>query len=408
MIAGQLMKTGGKNMQEENMTPGAEVTGVPEVPEAPETLFTPETPETAKAPEVSKPVQAASTALSHDRELACQNCGAPLAYLEGESVITCPYCGTTTMLAGYDNIVKIDSHSMLPMEVNENDAISALITWLSKGFHRSKSYKDSAKVESAKGMMLPYWIVKSSASTAWQGKKKRTRTVGTGDKKKTETWWEPVSGRFSEDFTWPEYARENPGEFWGVGNIQPGKKSVFPDWGKFWLRLGGSMESPNRNLLDGQMPFNIETVKSAGLADNLVNGQITQDRAEANARGNIKNLQAKKAEAQADVLSNVDTNVNVNGVDLVYVPLWEMKYTMQGKQYNALVHGSKKEVLGAEYPVSRKAKIVVFDIALGIPAAFAGLVGFSTNGPCAAKLAMVVLVALMLAYSLIKGLGSRN
>jgi len=387
---------GGNDMQEENMAPEA---GAPEVPGVPEV------PETPGAPESE---QAASTALAHDRELSCQNCGGPLAYLEGESVITCPYCGTTTMLAGYDNIVKIDSHSMLPMAVNENDAISALITFLSKGFHRSKSYVDSAKVESIKGMMLPYWIVKSSAATSWHGKKKRTRTVGTGDKRKTETWWEPVSGRFNEDFTWPEYARENPDEFWGVGNIQPGKKSVFPDWGKFWLRLGGSKESPNRNLLEGQMPFDIEAVKNAGLADNLVNGQITQDRAEANARGNIKSHQAKKAESKADVLTDVDTNVNVNRVDLVYVPLWEMKYTMQGKQYNALVHGSKKEVLGVEYPVSKKAKIAVFDIFFGIPAVFAGIVGFSGEGPVGAKIAMFALLGIMLAFSLMKGLGSKN
>lgn len=379
-------------MQEENTVSGS----VPEIPGVPDV------PETEEGPEEE------STALTHDRELSCQNCGAPLAYMEGENVITCPYCGTATMLAGYDNIVKIDGHSMLPMDVNENDAISALITWLSKGFHRSKSYVGSAKIGSVKGLMLPYWIVKSTASTSWHGKKKRTKTTGTGDKKRTETWYEPVSGRFSEDFTWPEYARENPDEFWGIGNIQPGKKSVFPDWGKFWLRFGGGRESSNRDMLAGQIPFDIEAVKSAGMADDLVNGQITQERAESNARGNIKEHQAKKAKSKADVMTDVDTTVNVNKVDLVYVPMWEMKYIMDGKEYSALVDGAKKEVLGVEYPVSKKAKITIFDIALGIPAIVAGFFGFSGDGIDAAKIAMFVLVALMLAYSLKKGLGSKN
>jgi LSD1 subclass zinc finger protein len=379
-------------MQEENMVPEGAVPEEPEVPQQPE-------PE----PEPQQPA-----AQAHDRELSCQNCGAPLAYMEGESVITCPYCGTTTMLAGYDNIVKIDSHSMLPMTVNENDAISTLVTWLSKGFHRSKSFVDAAKVESVKGMMLPYWIVKSNASTSWRGKKKRTKTVGTGDKKKTQTWWEPVSGRFSEEYTWPEYARENTDEFWGVENIKPGKKSVFPDWGKFWLRFGGSKESPNRNLLEGQLPFDIEEVKKCGMAENMVNGQITQERAESNARGNIKEHQAKKAEKKADVLSDVDTTVNVNKVDLVYVPMWQMKYTMDGKSYNALVDGTKKEVLSAEYPVSKKAKITIFDIFLGIPAVIAGVIGFSGSAPGGAKVAMFALVAIMLAYSIMKGLSGKN
>lgn len=386
-------------MQEEKIAPGTE---------APETPVVPGIPGIPETPEASESGEEASTALTHDRELSCQNCAAPLTYVEGENVITCPYCGTATMLAGYDNIIKIDGHSMLPMLVNENDAISALITWLSKGFHRSKSYVGTAKIASVKGLMLPYWIVKSSASTSWHGKKKRTKTTGTGDNKKTQTWWEPVSGRFSEDFTWPEYARENPDEFWGIGNIQPGKKSVFPDWGKFWLKFGGSKQSSNRNMLDGQIPFDIEAVKNTGMADNLVNGQITQERAEANARGNIKEHQAKKAELKADVLSDVDTTVNVNKVDLVYVPMWEMKYSIDGKKYSALVDGAKKEVLAAEYPVSRKAKITIFDIVLGMPAIIAGVLGFSGNGIPAAKIAMFVLAALMLAYSLKKGMGSRN
>ena len=380
-------------MQEENMAPEAEVPEAPEIPGVPET---------------EEPPEEESTALTHDRELSCQNCGAPLSYMEGENVITCPYCGTATMLAGYDNIVKIDGHSMLPMDVNENDAISALITWLSKGFYRSKSFVGQAKIGSVKGLMLPYWIVKSTASTSWHGKKKRSRTTGTGDKKRTETWYEPVSGRFTEDFTWPEYARENPDEFWGIGNIQPGKKSVFPDWGKFWLRFGGSKASSNRDMLAGLIPFNIDAVKSAGMADDLVNGQITQERAETNARGNIKQHQAKKAASKADVMTDVDTTVNVNKVDLVYVPMWEMKYVMDGKEYSALVDGAKKEVLGAEYPVSKKAKITIFDIVLGIPAVIAGVLGFSGDGMPAARIAMFVLVALMLGYSLKKGLGSRN
>ena len=392
-------------MQDENKAQGAEAPEAPEIPIVPEAVEEPGTPETAEGEEEQ---EQESTALSHDRELSCQNCGAPLAYMEGENVITCPYCGTTTMLAGYDNIVKIDGHSMLPMEVNENDAISTLVTWLSKGFHRSKSFVGLAKIGSVKGLMLPYWIVKSSASTSWHGKKKRTKTTGTGDNKRTETWYEPVSGRFNEDFTWPEYAREDPEEFWGIGNIQPGKKSVFPDWGKFWLRLGGGKQSGNRNMLEGQIPFDIEAVKSAGMADDLVNGQVTQERAEANARGHIKDHQAKIADSKATVMTDVDTSVNVNKVDLVYVPMWEMKYSIDGKEYRALVDGAKKEVLGAEFPVSKKAKITIFDIVLGIPAAIAGIIGFSGEGIPAAQITMFVLVALMLGYSLKKGLGSRN
>ncbi len=297
---------------------------------------------------------------------------------------------------------------MLPMEVNENDAISTLLTWLSKGFHRSKKNVQSFKIQKSRGLMLPYWIVKSSAFTSWSGKRKRTKSTGTGDNKRTKTWWEPVSGTFSDDFTWPEYARENTDEFWGVENIKPGRKAVFPDWGKFWLRFGGGKNAPNRNMLEGQLPFDIEQVKKCGMAENLVNGQVTQERAETNARNNIKEHQDKKARNKADVISDVDTTVNVTRVDLVYVPLWEIQYSAGGKTYNALVNGTEKEVLSAEYPVSARAKITIFDIFLGVPAAVLGIVGFAGNGSGLIKAAFFVLLAAILAYSILKGLSGKN
>ena len=50
---------------------------------------------------MSEPPQAAQ------KEISCTNCGAPVPYLEGESVLTCEYCGSTSMLAGFDKIVKV-------------------------------------------------------------------------------------------------------------------------------------------------------------------------------------------------------------------------------------------------------------------------------------------------------------
>ena len=43
-------------------------------------------------------------------ELHCTHCGAPIPYLEGETVLTYAYCGTTSMLAGHDTIVRVQSH----------------------------------------------------------------------------------------------------------------------------------------------------------------------------------------------------------------------------------------------------------------------------------------------------------
>ena len=89
------------------------------------------------------------------KEISCDNCGAPLEYAEGEAVITCVYCGTTTMLAGYNNIVRIDSHFLLSPEISRDGAISAAMSWLGKGFFKAGDLAERARLQDVKGLVLP-------------------------------------------------------------------------------------------------------------------------------------------------------------------------------------------------------------------------------------------------------------
>lgn len=316
----------------------------------------------------------------HEKEISCSNCGAPLAYMEGEAVITCSYCGTTTMLAGLDNIIQVQSHYMLSPELNAGSAAAALRKWMQKGIHKPKDLPALARMNETNPMVLPYWIVTASATTHWRGMNKKTRTTGTGDNKKTETYWEPVNGRFTEDFTWPVYAREKTTEFWGINMLEPGAANVHPDWGRFLLKMGGSGSAPNRNLLEGTVGFSIEKIKDSGMEKNLVNGQITQERAEASARSRIVNRHAKKAESNATRLTDCDTAVEVQKVDLVYLPLWNIGYNYGGKGYRALVNASNGDVMAAEYPVGKLARILNFDIFFLIIAAVFALLGSGGEG----------------------------
>mgnify|MGYP001020099417 FL=1 len=68
---------------------------------------------------------------SENKTLNCSNCGAPIGYVEGESVLTCEHCGSTTMLAGFDQIVTIQSHSIMRPRLDENSAVKTARAWLS-------------------------------------------------------------------------------------------------------------------------------------------------------------------------------------------------------------------------------------------------------------------------------------
>ncbi|OPL17812.1 MAG: hypothetical protein AVO35_08005 [Candidatus Aegiribacteria sp. MLS_C] len=295
-------------------------------------------------------------------EVSCSNCGAPLEYMPGEAVITCSYCGTTTMLADFDHIVTLESHYLLPPAVGRDESISIASAWLKKGFHRSNQLPNKVHWKDIEARVLPYWVVRCTANTRWSGQQKRTRTVGQGKAQKTEEYWEPVQGHFSEDYTWPVYAREDTAEFWGIRNIEPGRQAVFPDWGKFILRFGGSRKAPNRDLLEGKADFSIEELKKSGMQEHIVNGQIVQERAEQNARSRIIEMHHTQAESRATRVTDIDTTVDVQGVDLVYLPLWELTYSYGGKDYRILVDASRREVLSGEAPVGKWAKATIFDI----------------------------------------------
>jgi hypothetical protein len=232
--------------------------------------------------------------------------------------------------------------------------------------------------------------------------KKRTRTTGTGDRKRTEEWWEPVEGRFTESYTWPVYAREDPSEFWGLQMFEPGTKCVFPDWGGFFLNFGmGSAAAPNANLLEGRSLFGLEGITDSGMK--IVNGQIIQSRAEEQARARITEKHEQSARSNADRLTDCDTTVTVQGVDLVYLPVWEISYEYGSKTYRALVNASTGGVVAAEYPVGRKAKIVVFDVVFGLIGGL--LVLFSQGGGALlwAGIASLGLAAGYTVMSILKG-----
>lgn len=320
----------------------------------------PETPEEEPAADDGKPVI---------KEISCDNCGAPLEYMQGEAVITCEYCGTTTMLAEFDQIVTLESHYMLPPKVGRDEAIGIASGWLEKGFYKSRELPNKVQWRQTEARVLPYWVVRCTASTHWRGEQQKTKTVGEGDKKATKKYWEPVQGRFSEDYTWPVYAREDTSEFWGIRNIEPGRQNVFPDWGKFIFRLGGSGRAPNRDLLEGKSDFSIEEFKKHNMNESIVNGQIVQERAESNARNRIIEMHQSRAESKATRITDVDTTIDVHGVDLVYLPIWELMYGYGGKDYRILVDASRQEVLSGEAPVGKWAKATIFDVIFLILAA---------------------------------------
>ncbi len=325
-----------------------------------------------------------STQEQHDgnkeqaKEISCKNCGAPIEYIEGESVLNCPYCGTTTMLAGFDKIVKIEEHFVIPAKVSRAEVETNIRKWMASGFWKAADLADKAIFEKIEGIVLPFWVVETKATTYWSGMNKRTKTVGSGDNKRSETYWEPTSGNFEETYKWTVYARQDESEYWGLAALNPGSKSVEADWGGFFLGLGtGSKVSGKSDLLQNAAPFSLDVVKDM----KVINGQITRERAEQRGQNDIVNLHRKQAESKVTRVTDCDTTVDINGCSLVYLPVWQIQYKYKGKSYKMLANGHTGDVISGQAPVGKWDKVVMLSIIMTILAGIFALIAFLSEEP---------------------------
>jgi hypothetical protein len=275
---------------------------------------------------------------------------------------------------------------------------------MKKGWLKAADLAEKANIDHLEGIVLPFWVVKAKARTYWSGMNRRSRTVGSGDKRRTETYWEPTSGDFTDEYNWSVYARENEEEFWGLNALNPGGKAVEADWGKFFLGFGmGSKSSGKKDLLEGKEAFDLEKVKEM----KVINGQITQERAETNGRNEIVELHRKLTDKKADQISDCDTTVDIKGVDLVYVPLWEVGYTYRGRSYRVLANGHTGEVITGQAPVGKWDKVVVLSIIMAIIAVVCGLIAQFANVP-SLWIGTGVAIAIAVLYGLWTGFLSKG
>jgi len=302
--------------------------------------------------------------------MKCKNCGAPLPYVAGENVLNCGYCGSTTMIAALDNIVKLEEHFIIPNNIDSRSLQKNCREWMSKGFFKAGDLDETAAFGKIEGLYLPFWVVNVQANTYWSGMNRRTRTVGSGDHRRTETYWEPESGSFQDHLGWVVYARSNFDEYYGLNALNPGQCSTSADWGGFAMSFGlGDKKSEGIDLATGKKPFSMDVAKGVP----VINGQITQDQADDRAKAQIVGYHRSQAESKVTRLTDCDTTVQVERTELIYAPMWFVEYAYKGKTYRMLLEGHQGRVICGEAPVGKWDKVVVSGIAGGLVAVGFGL-----------------------------------
>ena len=134
---------------------------------------------------------------------ACDSCGAKVVLSNGETAASCPFCGTAHVRK-MDELAGVKPNALIPFAFDSEKAISLSKAWAKKRLYAPREFKKKVSADNVKGVYAPCFTFDSKTSSYYEGKigQTRTRTVGSGKNRRTETYvvWRYIRGTFDYDF----------------------------------------------------------------------------------------------------------------------------------------------------------------------------------------------------------------
>ncbi|MCI0497723.1 MAG: hypothetical protein L0Z54_05480 [Thermoplasmata archaeon] len=235
---------------------------------------------------------------------SCKGCGGPLSLKPGEVIITCEYCGTAFNQAT-DKAFVLD-HSIIPNGLDEEGVKDLLRAWM-RGGTKPPTLAKEARFESIRLTFLPFFIVNLKARTAYRGG--MTRTGG----------WVPREGTMEKEYFWKVLAR---------------RASAFPT---------REYDIP----ISTKVAFDLSRVPSGST---FHNSEMDQDEAVSMARQDIEAHHRFLLQQDIDSVDQADTSFDVDEIEFLHAPVWEVRYVFRGRPYDVLVDGGSRQVIRGDVP----------------------------------------------------------
>lgn len=245
---------------------------------------------------------------------------------EGVRTFNCKYCGTLLVTKGVDGPVKY----YVPNNLQRNIAIQNTLHWLGKGLSKARGLKTGSKIDEAFLVYIPYWRVRADVIGWVFGQEKRTRTVNN----RTETYYVDVEKKILQTYD-RTYAACDVAEL-GVRTVN----------------LAG----------DKMLPVNFEELQTEGMLFNIVSSESeVTDTAEA------EFTEEAVKSAKVDRITFQHHDLVRPSVNIVYYPLWVVRYVFQGRTYQVVVDGEDGSICYGKAPGNNlyRAVVGIFGTALG-------------------------------------------
>ena len=316
-----------------------------------------------------QPVIAPSGATS----IKCPNCGAPIAPKFGEMVITCEYCGSGVTL-GTQGWTGIQKQTMLAVKVGSADEVNAIINPLMDKGLLHRHLQENSTQEEMSLSYVPYWIVNVSARTevvavneaAQIGQTATTAALmgvilggmgggfggggggGRGGRRRifgdpgiASSVGSPIRG-----FTLSPIRAFGMGMGYGGGGMRK-TEQMDANYNFPVIALKALTEYQPRNYqfdLAGRILFDISKLPKS---IKVLNGDISEDVARAQAKTLVDQLQSERAHAKYHMIQSIKTDSDVGDVELLHAPIWFTRYDHKGKKIILVIDANSGRLINS-------------------------------------------------------------
>jgi hypothetical protein len=255
--------------------------------------------------------------------IMCPSCGGALDLKEGLRTFNCNYCGTLLVTKGESGAIKY----YVPKKVNRDDAIKKAKQWLGSGLAKAKGLQANSKIDEAFLTYIPYWRVSADVVGWVFGQEEKSTSNGT------------------------TYVDKEV-------KIQRTYDSTFPacdvaELGVRKINLEG----------DEILPVNFENLQQQGMVFNIISSEEETVKSAMDKFYSDSKKSASLSKVTFEHFDLVRNNVNV-----VYYPLWVIRYVYANRTYQVVVDGEDGMICYGKAPGSSLFRAIV-----GIYATAAGM-----------------------------------
>jgi len=239
--------------------------------------------------------------------LACPLCGGMVPIPEGQLIVRCPYCDLRSLVRGERGMQRFQ----VPQRISRDQAVGALRKFFGSNIAIARDAGSSAKIEDVFLTHLPFWSHRARV-LGWVLGEVR---VGSGK----NSHYEPREKRSAQDMAW-DGAACDVSEF-GVTSVNLAGKPL--------------------------EPFNPDQLHATGMVFEPV-GSASE------ARSAAEESFTRTAQNSAGLARISQLFVRFTGWanNLVYYPLWVLRYSYHGRSFQVIVDGFSGQLLYGKAPSS--------------------------------------------------------